>query len=182
MKSTDIAIQTGMTERTIRRWLSRGGIPYAGPRKPRPRLIDPDITYLLSRWQQGCHHGAQLESELRAKGYEGSQRAIYRYLESLEPSGFSPRRHGFVSVPRQMASEGEPNPLLTLSAQQATWLFFRRPEDLKEKELQRLQLLRQASPHLETVYQLVEKFLHMVRQCTGEQLTAWLAFVEASHL
>jgi len=182
MKSTDIAIQIGMTERTVRRWLSRGGIPYAGPRKPRPRLIDPYKSYLLSRWHQGCHNGAQLESELRAKGYEGSQRAIYRYLETLEPSGFSPRRHGFVSAPQQTASEGEPNPLLTLSAQQATWLFFCRPEDLKEKELQRLQLLRQASPHLETVYQLVEKFLHMVRQRTGEQLTAWLAFVEASHL
>src|SRR6266498_6051183 len=29
MKSADIAAQTGMTERTIRRWLSRGDIPYS---------------------------------------------------------------------------------------------------------------------------------------------------------
>jgi len=182
MKSADIAAQTGMTERTVRRWLSRGDIPYAGPRRPRPRLIDPYKTYLLSRWHQGCHNGAQLESELRAKGYKGSQRAIYRYLETLEPSGWSPRKRGSASATRQAASSIQPNPLLTLSAQQATWLFFRRPEDLKEEELESLRLLRQARPQVETTYQLVETFLQMVRERTGEQLDAWLGAVEASHL
>src|SRR2546430_12139468 len=38
------------------------------------------------------------------------------------------------------------------------------------------------SPHLETTYQLVEMFLHMVRERTGEQLDAWLAAAKASHL
>ena len=76
----------------------------------------------------------------------------------------------------------QPNPLLTLSAQQATWLFFRRPEDLKEEELESLRLLRQASPPVEAAYQLVEMFLQMVRERTGEQLDAWLEAVEASHL
>ena len=38
------------------------------------------------------------------------------------------------------------------------------------------------SPHLETAYQLVEMFLHMVRERTGEQLDAWLGAVQASHL
>jgi len=71
---------------------------------------------------------------------------------------------------------------LALSVQQATWLFFRKPEDLKKEELERLQQVRQANPHLETTYQLVETFLHMVRERTGEQLDAWLAKVAASHL
>jgi transposase len=59
---------------------------------------------------------------------------------------------------------------LTLSAQQATWLFFRRPENLKQEEQETLQQLRQASPQLEAAYQLVAAFLQMVRQRTGEQL------------
>jgi transposase len=71
---------------------------------------------------------------------------------------------------------------LTLSVQQATWLFFRKADELKQEERERLQQLRQASPHLETAYQLVEKFLRMVRERTGEQLTAWLAEVQASQL
>lgn len=181
MKNADIAAHVGMSERTIRGWLSRGDIPYSGSRQQRARLIDPYKPYLLERWHQGCRHGSQLERELRAKGYKGSQRAVYRYLETLEPSGFSHQR-GSASTPRQGAPSIQPHPLLALSVQQATWLFFRKPEDLKKEELERLQQVRQASPHLETTYQLVETFLHMVRERTGEQLDGWLAAVEASHL
>ncbi len=50
----------------------------------------------------------------------------------------------------------------TLSAQQVTWLFFRRPEDLKQEERETLRQLRQASPHLEAAYHLVETLLQMV--------------------
>ena len=82
MKPSDIAVHVGMPERTIRHWLSERGIPYSHPRGQRPRLIDPYKTYLLSRWQQGCHNGSHLERELRAKGYKGSARAVYRYLET----------------------------------------------------------------------------------------------------
>jgi len=182
MKSADIATQTGMTERTVRRWLEKGNIPYSSPRKQRPRLIDPYKSYLLDRWQQGCQNGSRLERELRAKGYKGSGRAIHRYLETLEPSGSSPLKRGPASATRQSTSSIQPNPLLTLSPQQATWLFFRRPEDLKEEELESLGLLRQASPQVEATYQLVETFLRMVRERKGELLDAWLAAVEASHL
>jgi transposase len=181
LKSAEIALQLGVTPRTVQGWIATGNIPYSGPRRQRPRLIDPYEAYLLSRWHQGCRNGAQLERELRAKGYKGSGRALYRYLERLEPSGFSARKRGSLSAPRQTAFI-QPNPLLTLSTQQATWLFFCRLEDLKKEEQEHLRLLRQASPHLETAYHLVEAFLHMVRERTGEQLDAWLSEVEASHL
>jgi transposase len=125
MKSAEIAAVVGMAERTVRQWLSRGDVPYAGPRKPRASLLDPYKTYLLERWHQGCRNGAQLERELRAKGYTGSQKA---------------------------------------------------------EEQESLQQLRQARPQIEVAYQLVEAFLHMVRERTGEQLDAWLGAVQASHL
>jgi transposase len=176
MKSIEIAAFMGMAPRTVREWLDRGAIPYSGSRKPRARLIDPYQIYLRERWQQGCRQGAQLERELRAKGYKGSPRAIYRYLETLEALSFSARKSGSPSATKPL------NPLVTLSAQRATWLFFRRPEDLKQEERETLQQLRQASPHLEAAYRLVETFLQMVRERTGEQLDAWLAAVQASHL
>src|SRR3989440_3112412 len=121
MKSADIAAQVGMVERTVRGWLSRGDIPYSGPRRARARLIDPYKTYLLSRWHQGCRTGSQLERELRAQGYKGSQRAMYRYLATLEPAVNSAAKDGSSSAMKQPAIP--PNPLLTLSVQQATWLF-----------------------------------------------------------
>lgn len=97
-----------MPERTVRHWLSDRGIPYSHPRRQRPRLIDPYKTYLLSRWHQGCHNGLQLERELRAKGYKGSGRALYRYLETLEPTGTSIRKRGSTPI------TSLPNPLLAL--------------------------------------------------------------------
>ncbi len=107
---------------------------------------------------------------------------MYRSLQTLEPTGFSPRKRGSASAPRQTASRIQPNPLLTLSAQQATWPFFRKEEELKKEELESLRQLRQASPQVEATYQLVEKFLHLVRERTAEQLDAWLKAVQASHL
>ena len=40
----------------------------------------------------------------------------------------------------------------------------------------------QTSPQLEVTYQLVDDFLHMVRERTGEQLDSWLNKVETSQL
>jgi transposase len=53
---------------------------------------------------------------------------------------------------------------------------------LKAEEQETLRQLRQASPDLETAYQLVKEFLHMVRELRGERLEEWLDKVEASHL
>jgi transposase len=176
VKSAEIALHLGVTQRTIQRWSATGTIPYSGPRRQRPRLIDPYKAYLLKRWHQGCRKGAQLEREVRAKGYKGSGRALYRYLETLEPTSLPVRKRGAPST------EHQPNPWLALSAQQATWLFFRKEEELKTEEQETLRQLRQASSHLETAYQLVKAFLHMVRERTGEQLDTWLEAVQASHL
>jgi transposase len=168
-----------MSQRTLQRWMATGTIPYSRRKRPRARLIDPYKTYLLKRGPQGCHSGAQLERELRAKGYKGSPHGIYRYLETLKASSLAPSKHTSVS---KLAASIQPNALLTLSASQATWLFFRKQADLKPEEQEHLRQLRQASPQLEVTYQLVDEFLHMVRERTGEQLDSWLNKVEASHL
>jgi len=174
MKSAEIAAVVGMAERTVRHWRERGDIPYSGPRKPRSSPLDPYKTYLLERWHQGCRSGAQLERALRAKGYKGSQKALYRCLATLEL---------FVSSPSKRSSaSSQPHPLMALSAPQATWLFFRKEEDLKAEEQETLRQLRQASPDLETAYQLVQEFLQMVHELAGERLEEWLDKVEASHL
>src|SRR5258708_1616072 len=179
MKSGEIARTLGMSQRTLQRWIATGNVPYAHRKRQRARLIDPYKTYLLKRWHQGCHQGAQLERELRAKGYKGSQHGVYRYLETLKASIPAPSKHKKAS---KLASSIQPNALLTLSASQATWLFFRKLEDLKPEEQEPLRQLRQASPDLEVTYQLVEEFLHMVRERTGERLDSWLKKVDASHL
>ena len=179
MKSGEIARTLGMSQRTLQRWMATGTIPYSRRKRQRASLIDPYKTYLLKCWHQGCHKGAQLERELRAKGYKGSPHGIYRYLETLKASSLAPSKHTSAS---KLAASIQPNALLTLSASQATWLFFRKQADLKPEEQEHLRQLRQASPQLEVAYQLVDDFLHMVRERTGAQLDSWLTKVEASHL
>jgi transposase len=69
-----------------------------------------------------------------------------------------------------------------MSVQQLTWLFFRKPDEVKAVELKNLHLIRQASPSIETAYHLVDQFLQMVRERTGEHLDQWLEAVKASQL
>jgi len=160
-----------MSQRTIQRWIATGTIPYARQKRPRASLLDPYKTCLLKRWQQGCHSGAQLARELCAKGYNGSAHGIYRYLEPLKAAKLAPSQHTSAAKP---ASSIQPHALLTLSASQAIWLFFRKEVDLKPEEQETLRQLRQASQELEVAYQLVDEFLRMVRERTGEQLDSWL--------
>jgi len=182
MNKTQIAVKLDIARRTVQRWLRRGDIPYSGPQRQRAHLLDGYTTYLAQRGPQGCHKGLQLEKELRAKGYKGSRRGIYYYLETLKASAESQIPRTCAPALEPQASPVEFNPLLTISAPRAPWLFFRRAEDLKEEEQELLRLLRQASPQVEAVYQLVEKFLPRVRERTGEQLDAWLKAVETAHL
>jgi transposase len=178
MNSKEIAVRVGMGERTVRHWLSSRGLPYAGPRNPRPLLIDPYIPYLLTRWQEGCHKGSQLEKEVRARGYTGSQRGIYRYLETLETSAFKSVSRRSVSPPTPVEASALSNPALTLSGKPATWLFFRKRADLKEEELAQLHALLRINEGAKTAHHLVETFLSMIRERTGERLDAWLEAVQ----
>jgi transposase len=68
------------------------------------------------------------------------------------------------------------------SAKEATWLFIRPSKDLDEKEQQELAAIRQASETAETIYQLVQGFLQIVRTRRGEQLDFWIRTVRACHI
>ena len=78
-----IGPQIGISGRTVQRWLANSSFPEARRRRRRPSLIDPYERYVLHWWHEGNHNGLQLYRDLRAQGYKGSSKAIYRYLERL---------------------------------------------------------------------------------------------------
>ena len=124
----------------------------------------------------------QLHRELRAQGYTGSSKAIYRYLERLRTPHRPPVK-GTPSKPhKRKRVQAEPSPLQNFSAQRVTWLFVCQPEKLDEAQRQELVLIRQASPSAEAAYRLTQAFMQMIREQTGHQLDAWLGEAEASHL
>jgi transposase len=169
----EIAQRLGMGERTVRHWLTRG-IPYASPelRHKRSRGFDPYAVYVRERFLQGSRNGLQLWRELQARGYKGSARTVYRVLAQLK-EGSAPRERS-QAVPESAVSQW--------TAKQAVWWFIRDRSDLDEKEQKVLATIRQASPTADTVYELAQDFMQMLRHRQGQRLDVWLDRVRASHI
>ncbi|GHO56456.1 transposase [Ktedonobacter robiniae] len=148
-----------MGERTVRDWLAHGSYPEPKRRRRRPSLVDRYEREVLKRWEQGNHNGASLYRELRAQGYRGSQKALYRYLARLR----APRQRSLMLEKEQVPA----GPLERLSAGRITRLFLRKSVDLSQEEQEELFQIRQASPEIEAAYQLVQTFLQMLRERTG---------------
>lgn len=165
--ATEIGSRIGISGRTVQRWLRNGSFPEARRRRRRPSLIDPYERFVLQWWQAGNRNGFQLYRELAARGYRGSSKAMYRYLERLR----SPQSHSLGSLQskrqRREKAPTSPAPLENFSAQRASWLFVCQPEKLDERQQEELRLIRQASSSAETAYRLAQAFMQMIREQTG---------------
>jgi transposase len=83
-----IARDLDLDRKTVRRCIARGlELPLYGPRKPRPRLIDPFLTYLRDRTAAypGLT-GRRLWRELRELGYAGGYTAVTDLLREIRPA------------------------------------------------------------------------------------------------
>lgn len=166
LKPEQIAPLVGMSERTIYRWLAQATAPSRLHHMRFASVIDPYQAYLLKRWQEGCRKGSVLCRELKAQGYRGSERAVYRYLTFLKEQAFS--------------QELPQAPLPLLSSKKTTWLLVKEASKLDEEEQEALTRLRQTSTTADVVYPLLQDFGQMVRLRQGERLDQWLTSVEAS--
>jgi transposase len=168
LTSQEIAHRMQMKERTVRQWLHRGTAPDVRERRKYHSEFDPYAPYVLKRWQQGCRSGVQVWREIAAQGYPGSQRMVYRFLETLKTT--------------EMVTSAGTHRLPHYASHTAVWLFMRHPDKLDEVEQEDLAAFRLASTVLNTTYQLVQDFLQMMRKREGERLDDWLVQVNASHL
>lgn len=175
--AVEIAWQVGMGERTVRAWLAQESYPEPKRRRRRPSLIDHYEVYVLKRWKEGSRNGAQLYRELRTQGYSGSQKALYRYLARLRPVGMAGWKRA-----SGKEEPSEAHSLERLSSGRSTRLFLGKPADLSAEEQEELTQIRQESREIETAYQLVQTFMQMLRERTGQDLEQWLTMAEASHL
>jgi len=105
---------------------------------------------------------------VRFQGYRGSERTVYRFLETLKT--------------KEIVTSAGTARLPHYTSTVAVWLFMRRPERLDEIQREDLAAFRLAHPSLKTTYQLVQGFLQMMRLRQGERLDAWLSKVQESGL
>ena len=168
LRSQEIALRLGMKARTVREWLHKGVALDTRPRRKYRSEFDPYAPYVLKRWQEGERSGRQLWREVRFQGYSGSERMVYRFLETLKTTEI-------------VTSAGTARlPHYTSTA--AVWLFMRHRDHLDEIEREDLAAFRLAHASLNTTYQLVQDFLHMMRHREGKRLDTWLSQVHESGL
>ncbi len=166
---TAIANRVGVAHATVSRWLAHDSFPEQQPR-PRKMALDPHLSYLVERWEAGCHNIAQLYRELVARGYTHSYHTVHEQLVRLLPEG------------KKNAAQGGDLSPTPLSSRQASFLFLRRPEELEADEQEPLLTLRPLHPEIDLAYDLVQQFARMLRTRTGEQLDDWLEQVRASQI
>jgi len=146
LSSNEIAPRVGISARTVREWLAQG--IETQPRRRRPSPLDAYASYLRRRWEEGCQNGERLYEELQARGYTGSIRALYRYLNRWQ----SPRKlqenpsPSKRRTPRRKKTIPPPGPFDDCNAKQAVWLYFRSHDDLSATEREQLTFHRPRPP------------------------------------
>lgn len=77
---TAIARHLNLERKTVRTYLRMGETFRPRQRSPRGSRLEPFTSYLLERWNGGCHNAMQLLRELHAQGFTGKRSIVRSYL------------------------------------------------------------------------------------------------------
>ena len=156
-----IARSLNLSPKTVRAFAYAVAFPERKERASRPCRLDAYRPYLRQRWQEGCHNGAQLFRELRARGYRGGNTQVRDYLLSW----------------RHTSSAADVVVQQKVSARQVAMWSLRRPSDRTVSQQALLERLQHLSEPFRRAFDLVERFLQLVRQSPrgnqAEALRAW---------
>jgi transposase len=163
---TQICTMLGLSPKTVRKFIHAAtpGQITAGPR-PLSSGIDRFASYLHERWNQGCTDAARLHAEIKAQGYQGSQRSMRRYLQPLRAA---------LTVPVL------PPPPPTV--REVTRWITSHPAHLSDEETAQLNQVKNRSPRLSVTAGHVTAFAEMMTGRHGERLPAWIDAVEGDDL
>lgn len=165
----DIARATGLSRTTVYRYLRLGCPPGRKQYGPRATVLDPYKSYLLRRWNEGCHTATRLWREIRALGYPASYTTVSRFLAQLRlPVGQRPsvhRDHGVVRPP---------------TPRHVALLCLQHPDRLKPAHRMLLTQLGEADPTIAHAYALASQFATMARERQGACLEHWIAAATVS--
>ena len=80
MYIADIALTTGYSEPTIRKWLRHEGPIRRKRGKRRPSKLDPHKDYIMGRMADGVFNCEVLQIELKARGYTGGKTILKDFV------------------------------------------------------------------------------------------------------
>jgi transposase len=165
----DIAHIVGVSLHSIYRALEQEQPPSRPHWRNTHHVIDPFLSYLTKRWNDGCHRAIQLYQEIVAQGYSGSERTVRRTVAQFRP-------HGPRAVTKQIITRK-----ITPSPRSVALMIVRRKESRTKDQTSFIDQLCKSSPIAATAYRLAQAFGSLLRNLEGRPgLEKWKAAVQAS--
>lgn len=161
------AARTGLSCRTVNRWLAHGTFPERKRRASQPTVVDPFRAYLARRWQEGCHNSAQLHREIQEQGFRGSYATVYDCCRSLSHNA---EENTSLHASATISSA----PRRRYSPRQTAFLFIRPVEKLSARKQADLALILRENPKFQVWYELAQQFMMLVRERNVAAFDAWL--------
>jgi len=165
----DIARLVGVSLHSIYRALEQEQPPSRPHWRNPYHLVDPYVSYLSKRWNDGCHTALQLYKEVVTQGYTGSVRTIRRTVAQFRPHGGKPVTKQTITLQKA------PSP------RNVALMIVRRTEKRTQDQTLFIDQLCKSDPTAATVYHLAQAFGSLLRNREGKPgLEQWKAAVRAS--
>src|SRR3989440_6465033 len=161
-----IARELQMSRRIVQRYLSSDGFPERAPgsglRAPGKSKLDPYLVYLRERWSAGEHSGSRLFSEIKERGYHGSESLLRHVLGEWRTELPSRSRQG---SPRKLRLVPRPRKR-RLSSRGAAFLMILSPSKLTKVQQQQVEQMN-LNEDLHAVYPLSPGVCHPAQRTPG---------------
>jgi transposase len=128
----------------------------------RAHLVDDHIAYLHQRWNEGERNATGLFREITARGYQGGELAVQRYLRRFR----SGRGHAAVPGPKPP------------TVREVTCWIMTHPDRLDPADSDHLRRVRRHDSDLDRLTRHVRRFATMMTELSGQDLEQWISDVE----
>ncbi len=188
MSILGIADQLHMSRSTVRNFVYAGAFPERANVLRTKSLLDPYVPYLEKRFAQGCRNANQLWKELQQQGFKGDSKIINKWMAPRrEKPG---RKHSLrekdllgltaeeeAGTTSQQSAKADESTDLTPVALEAprhlVWLLLKDPGSLDQEQQRSLALIRR-HPGVETLYDLTQSFVKLMKERDFEAFDHWL--------
>ncbi len=154
-RKEDIARIVGVSLHSTYRALEQEQPPCRPHWRSTHHVVDPYVSYLTKRWNDGCHAALQLYKEVVAQGYTGSVRTIRRTVAQFRPNGGKP-------VTKQMITlQKAPSP------RNVALMIVRPAQKRTEAQTTFIDQLCKSDPTAATVSSLAQAFGSLLRNREG---------------
>lgn len=151
------------------RILRQEATPPPRRRSRSPSIVDPYLSYLSERWNQGCHKARQLYKEIVTQGYTGSLRTLEMRLRAFRPHSARP-------VSKQTITLEKPP-----SARSTALMIVRPMHNRTPEQTAFLEQLIQSDATVAQAVTLAQDFGRLLRKREGlGSLEQWKTTVRAS--